>query len=643
MNIALLKYCTAAAALWETFVRSAAMHDGCLGGPSLGPAVRRAAFMRAHALLCGVTLVVGATAACTGTIGNGGDGNGGQTSGTAGGSGGPAGSGNATSPPATTGVAMGAWPADPTLNDGRPPPLSSLRADPNAAGSMPLRRLSHVEYNNTVNDLLKAATYTDYATTYGLPSDLEPQEVFLYRRAAQTTTLDLQKLRDAAEGIAAAVDPTGLATCATGADQMACAKTFITTFGMRAYRRPLLPDEITRLTSLYSTARTTVMLDYPGTIKLLVEAILQTPEFLYRWELGPQVATKDPTGVLRLSGYEMASRLSYFLWRTMPDQALFDAAAADKLSTDADVQSQVTRMLADPRARASFAEFFKEWLSVSAEEISARPKDPSVYPTWNATLQGAMASEVETFVSNVVFDSDGRLSSLLTGGYSFVNDALAPIYGLSPPGSTNLQKTTLNPTQRAGMLTQAGFLTVTGSTNGSHPVKRGRRVLERLLCGVLGRPPPVVPPPLPASAGGSTRQRFVMHDQNGCTGTCHARMDSIGFGLEHYDGLGNYRTVDNGVTVDATSSVKLDGADHSFDGAVELSKLLANSAEMRECFVRQWARYAFSRIEEPADVASLQAAVAALRTGNDSVRELAKGLALSRSFRFRALAAGEMQ
>jgi hypothetical protein len=538
---------------------------------------------------------------------------------------------------------MGAWPADPNLNDGRPPSLSSLPADPNAAGSMPLRRLSHIEYNNTVHDLLKAATNTDYATTYALPSDLEPQEVFLYRRAAQTTTLDVQKLRDAAEGIAASVDPTGLAVCGTGADQTACAKTFIATFGMRAYRRPLLPDEITRLTSLYTAARTTVMLDYPGAIKLLVEAMLQTPEFLYRWELGPQAATKDPSGVLRLSGYEMASRLSYFLWRTMPDQALFDAAAADKLSTDADVQTQVTRMLADPRARVSFAEFFKEWLSVSAEEISARPKDPSVYPTWNAALQGAMASEVEAFVNNVVFDSDGRLSSLLTAGYSFVNDTLAPIYGLSPTGSTNLQKTALNPAQRAGVLTQAGLLTVTGSTNGSHPVKRGRRVLERLLCGVLGRPPPVVPPPLPASAGGSTRQRFVMHDQNGCTGTCHARMDAIGFGLEHYDGLGNYRTVDNGVTVDATSSLKLDGADHSFDGAVELSKLLASSAEVRECFVRQWARYAFSRMEEPADVASLQAVVAAFRNGNDSVRELAKGLALSRSFRFRALAAGEMQ
>jgi hypothetical protein len=229
------------------------------------------------------------------------------------------------------------------------------------------------------------------------------------------------------------------------------------------------------------------------------------------------------------------------------------------------------------------------------------------------------------------------LSSLLTGGYSFVNDALAPIYGLPPPGSTNMQKTTLPPTQRAGLLTQAGLLTVTGSTNGSHPVKRGRRVLERLLCGVMGRPPPVVPPPLPASAGGSTRQRFAMHDQNGCTGSCHTRMDSIGFGFEHYDGLGNYRSVDNGVTF------KLDGMDQSFDGAVELSKLLATSAETRECFVRQWARYAFSRIEEPADVASLQAAVAALRNGNDSVRELAKGLAMSRSFRFRALAAGEMQ
>jgi hypothetical protein len=198
----------------------------------------------------------------------------------------------------------------------------------------------------------------------------------------------------------------------------------------------------------------------------------------------------------------------------------------------------------------------------------------------------------------------------------------------------------LDTTQRSGLLTRAGFLTVTGATDGSHPVKRGRRVYERFLCGELPPPPPVVPPAKPPSAGGTTRQRFEEHDTNPCALGCHPIMDKLGFAFEHYDGIGKYRTTDNGGMVDSSGEYEFDGAKKRFTDARDLSQVLASSPSVAQCFATQWLRFAFKRTETDADKASL-AAIAAAFTKANSIQDLMVGVVGSRSFRYRTPGTGE--
>jgi hypothetical protein len=205
----------------------------------------------------------------------------------------------------------------------------------------------------------------------------------------------------------------------------------------------------------------------------------------------------------------------------------------------------------------------------------------------------------------------------------------------------DLKRTQLDGTQRAGFLTQPGFLALTGAADGSHPVRRGKAVYEKLLCRELPPPPANVPPAKPASAGGSTRDRFTEHDNNDCAKACHQLIDPLGFAFENYDGIGKYRTMDNGKMVDASGEVELDGASKRFANAVELSAHLAGSAEVRRCFATQWVRFALARQESAADLASVDTAAAAFAPASASVRDLMAAVAAMRSFRYRSPSPGE--
>jgi hypothetical protein len=251
-------------------------------------------------------------------------------------------------------------------------------------------------------------------------------------------------------------------------------------------------------------------------------------------------------------------------------------------------------------------------------------------------------AEARAFVSNVVFEGDSRLGTLLTATFSFVNQPLAPIYGVTGAQTMELKQAQLAQAERAGLLTQSAFLTVTGSTDGSHPVKRGRKVYERMLCGELPPPPNDVPPPKTAAEGGTTRERFAEHSANDCAKACHSLMDPLGFAFEHYDGIGKYRTMDNGGVVDSTGSFTLDGAKKDFKDARELVQHLSSSALVKGCFATQWARFAWKRMETEGDRASLQAITAAFGKDSNNIRDLMVGVAGSRSFRYRAPAQGEM-
>ena len=512
--------------------------------------------------------------------------------------------------------------------------------DPNAAGVLPLRRLTSREYLNTARDLLGDSTL-GAADVPGESDDLS-NNAFPFRQPNVIGTLDAGNLQAAAEALATNI-ATKLSTVlpctpANAAAEAACATEFITTFGAKAYRRPLGTTEVNDLTTLYQTARSTLSLDFNGAIDMLIEAMLQAPGFVYHWEMDPGAAIKDGS-VVQLGNYQVANRLSYFLWGTMPDQTLFAAAAAGQLATADGIQAQAERMLMDSKAKDMIADFIDDWLDVNV--ISSRPKDPNIYSMWNQDLATDMENEFRSYGSGAVLGT-GLFSDLLTGPESSVNQALATIYGVTGVTGTTPQPVTFDSTQRGGLLTLAGFLTVTGATDGSSPVRRGHAVLTRLLCNVLPNPPANVPPPKPPTAGLTTRQRFLEHDQNACTGSCHSAMDPIGFGFEHYDGVGEYRTTDQSLPVDASGSIVLDGQTQTFTDALGLANMLAQSPQVQECFATQWMRYALNRWDTSADLASIQGATSTFQAGGLNMRDLIAAVATSRTFRYRTPGAGEI-
>jgi len=511
--------------------------------------------------------------------------------------------------------------------------------DPNAAGLMPARRLASREYLNTVRDLLNDTTLK-IDDVPGESDDLS-NNAFPFRQPTAIGTLDAANVQVAAEALAKNVSTklsTILPCTPSGASaEASCASQFITTFGAKAFRRPLTTAETTTLNTLYNTGRTTLALDFNGAIVLLVEAMLQSPGFIYHWEMDAGPAIKDGA-VVQLGNYQMASRLSYFLWGSMPDATLFTAAQNGQLLTADGVQTQVTRMLGDSKAQSFVADFIEDWLDVNV--IASRPKDAKLYAMWNQDLAAAMETEFRSFGTTTVLGS-GLFSELMTGNKSSVNQALATVYGVSGITGTTPKAVTFDAAQRAGILTLAGFLSVTGASDGSSPVRRGHAIWTRILCGTVPDPPGNVPPPMPPTPGLTTRQRFEMHDMNACTGSCHATMDPIGYGFEHYDGIGAFRTTDQSLPVDSNGSIVLDGKTQTFADAPALAKLLAASPQAQACFTKQLARYALNRWDTTADAASIQSAAATFQ-GSQNMRDAIGAVATSRTFRYRTPSPGEV-
>jgi hypothetical protein len=511
--------------------------------------------------------------------------------------------------------------------------------DPTTAGLVQLRRLTAREYLNTVRDLLADTTLG----SGDVPSEADDRtnNAFPFRQPSFIGEPDAKALQGAAEQLATnvAAKLSTLLPCnpTTAAAEPACATQVINTFGQKVYRRPVTTGEAADLQALYTVARSAPLsLDFKGAAGMLIEAMLQSPGFIYHWELDPGAAVRAGN-LVQLGNYQIANRLSYFLWGTMPDAALFTAAAAGQLSTPAGVETQTRRMLADPKMKDTLADFFDDWLDTNTLESS--PKDPAVYPEWNNDLADSMENEVRAYGSASF--TTGSFVDLMTGVKSNVNQSLGAIYGLSGINTTTMQAATFDPTQRAGLFTLAGFLTVDAQTDGSSPIRRGHAIYERLLCQSV--PPPPNAPASPAlPPGATTRATFEVHDMNPCTGACHKAMDPIGFGFEKYDGVGKYRTTETAqkLPVDASGTINLDGKDQPFADGVALAKILSNSLEVQTCFTAQWLRYATNRWTTDDDLASIQGAAAILASKLD-MREMLVGLTTSRTFRFRTPASGE--
>jgi hypothetical protein len=521
-----------------------------------------------------------------------------------------------------------------------------------------MRRLTSVEYDNIVSHLLgdttqPATTWTpDPITTAGYvaPTSVADLNVQLYFQTAQTL-VTTALANPTAAGNQLAVPAGGT----TAAAQTAGATTFINTFGLAAYRRPVAAAELSDLLSIVFQPAISGGASYNDAIGYVAQAMIQSPNFLYHWEIGPTEPTLDATtGLVPLTPWQVASRLSMTLWADMPDATLLTAAQNNELSTPAQITTQVTRMYEDPKAQQALFDMHLQWLLQVADnvtDLSATVKSSTLF---SSAVANSLQGEFTQFLSSVYSPAsgDGTLKSLLTAPYAFINSSTAPIYGVTVSG-TGFSKVMLDPTQRAGVLTQLAFLNSQADTNEDNPVRRGLAVYENLLCGAVN-PPPAVVPPLPTTipAGETTRQLFAAHAQNACAAGCHTLFDPPGFAFENYDAVGDYRTTDNGSPVDSTGSFITPGGcaagvacgtTINFQNAIDLVTQLAGNNEAQWCAERNWYRYAAGRLETSAELGSLQRAFrqGALTTGF-SIRDALTALVTSEAFLYRTPSQGEV-
>jgi hypothetical protein len=515
---------------------------------------------------------------------------------------------------------------------------------PIVGGSMPgapegpvphvaMRRLTRVQYNNTIRDLLGITG--DLAIDFGQDED---EGGFAANSKAPLKELQIEKYQQVAEDLAtrAVGNLAKLAPCAPPAQaEAACLDQFLRGFGKRAYRRPLDDAELERYRQLFTAAKGTG--DFASGLSLVISTMLQSPHFLYRPELGVTGAS-DAKGPA-LTQFELASRLAYFVQNTMPDDELLAAAETNKLRTPEEIGAQVRRLLAAPGGRDAMTSFFGQWLHI--EDLLSVDKDPAAFAAFNPELRAAMKDEILEFADQVA-RQEGSLQTLLTAGYSYLKGPLPAFYGVggggaAGTGGTVMRKTDLPAGQRAGILTLAGVMARHAHPDQSSPVARGHLISERLLC--------IVPPPAPDNVDQdlpkpdpnlTTRARFEQHRKDPGCASCHALMDPLGLPFEIYDGMGRFRTMEGRQVVDATGELRGTDRDGTVKNAVELMGRMAEASQVRACVARQWFRYAFGREDQDADKPVLEAAVEAFAKSNHRLPDLVVALATTNAFRRRA-------
>ncbi len=495
-------------------------------------------------------------------------------------------------------------------------------------GTAPLRRLTHREYDATIRDLLG----DDSNPSQLLPTDAAATGFDTKASAQQINATLAEAYMRAAEDVAAraVVDTAVLLPCDPAPDELACGHAFVGSFGPRVFRRPLAPDELSRYQTLFDNAHASWGFD--KAVELVVQAMLQSPSFLFRLEFGLPEDAGEP--LVRLTSWETASRLSYLLWGTMPDEDLFAAAAEDRLGTPEELAAQADRMLDDPRARGLVGAFHRQWLGLDGLAISN--KNPATYPQWSPELAASMATETTMLLEHVVFDGAGDFATLLRADYTFVDSSLAALYDVAGPQGNAFARVELPADRRAGLLTHASLLALSGKPDQSSPVLRGQLVRERLLCESLPEPPPNVdttPPEVDPDA--STRERFEQHTSDPSCAACHRLIDPVGFGLEHYDGIGVWRDQDGGAPVDASGVLVIADQSIEFDGAIELGDLLATHPNARDCFVAKWFEFGHGRAPDLGDSCTIEGLRAGLEAADGDVRSLLVALTQTDAFRLR--------
>jgi hypothetical protein len=442
-----------------------------------------------------------------------------------------------------------------------------------------VRRLSTPEYDATVQALL--ATTASPASGPDFPPDLR-QDGFTSNDAQRVDAVIVERLADAADALATEARTNGtlarLAPCAMGDDPTDCARSFVTTFGAKVYRRPLVEEEVSALLGLYAVGADGA--DYEDGIAHVTRGLLQSAGFLYLTELGD---APPGAGRVELAPYELASTLSYLLTSAPADDALLETARAGKLAEPAEREVQARRLLAsDPRARDTVVRLVREWLGI--DRVHDLAKDTLVYPEFEG-LKSSIVAESQDFVRAVTFESTGNVSELFGASWT-VNSGPLALYrtaGTGPiAGSTLLEG-------RVGILNQAAFLATYANAHESHPVFRGVAIARRVVCLPLDSPASfdlTVVPPAPDPTK-TTRQRFSVHPADSICAGCHDIIDPFGFSFEHFDGMGAYRAQENGQDVDSSVVVSLEtDYEGPYADSNAMAAALAASPTVRECMAR---------------------------------------------------------
>lgn len=569
------------------------------------------------------------------------------------------GTGGKPGTPPGTGSTTGAGGAIVGGTGGAPVALDCSAAKP---GRSPIRRLTTYEYNNTVRDLLGDSSMPGSA----FPAQTQTNGNMFGNDADSQSVQDSlpDAYADAAANLASTATASATAlgklhTCATSvttANEEACARMIATAWLPKAFRRQVTTTEVEDFVGLYRTTRAiSTKLTFASGVAAMLEGALQSPDFLYRVEFGTDMPGLK---VKRITGREMATRLSYFFWQSMPDDKLFQAADAGNLSTNDGVLTEAKRLLSDAsnKSHAMVSFYFDNLLPIP--DLKSLERGKTEFPTFSATIGAAMRQEVQKTLEYEIFTNTtqsaapyaaGSWPALLSLPYTFVNKTLADFYGASyfaggaSVTGTDFQKATLNPTQRLGVLTLGGVMAGTATTNLTNPVLRGSFIVRKLMCRNIPLPQGLSVKAPDAYTGKTARERFGKHSADSTCRACHQFMDPVGLAFENYDAVGLYRTsekttiegVDYDTPIDATGMVP--GISGTANTPVDLVKMIASSDEMNTCFASHWMEFAYGRsLENDGDGCNQQTLTAAFKKANYNVKELLLALTQTDGFLYRA-------
>ncbi|XXY54255.1 DUF1592 domain-containing protein [Sorangium sp. So ce269] len=507
-----------------------------------------------------------------------------------------------------------------------------------APGPMPrLTRLTHAQYDNTIRDLLGK----DMKAAAAFLADPAFEGFTNNARALTVSDRLARDYRRAAEAIAAdaVVDQAVLGKilpCAPEGDGAACARQLIKELGKRVYRRPLSAEQEEAYVAAYARGDGLFESGTPFEqgIRHVIEVMLQSPHFLYRVELSEEL---DGEQVIPLDGYEVATRLSYLLWNSLPDDALLAAAEGGALGTPEGIEAEARRMLADGKAVSALDDFHRQWLHMSG--YADLSKDPALYEGFDASVSSAMLAETQEFIRHVILEMEGDYRTLMTAPVGFVNDKLAPIYGVEGSFTSELVETPLDPSVRAGLLTQAGFLSSHAFFNKTSPIHRGVFIQRQILCADLPDPPANINTELPPIQGEirTTRDQVEAHTSPKACSGCHGMINPPGFAFEHFDAVGRYRADEDGEPIDATGAMQVGETELRFDGAIDLVEQLAESPVAQRCYLTNWYRYGNARQLSREDACTIEDLDAKLAGAGYNIKELLVALTQTRTFRYRAV------